>query len=48
MEGYREVMVTNGDGDKAIAPTKFGWAVSGQPQPRYKYSRDNTPEEQAE
>jgi hypothetical protein len=47
MEGYREVMVVNGDGEKAIVPTEFGWAVSGNPQPGYEYARDNTPEEQA-
>jgi spore germination protein YaaH len=48
MEGYREVMVANGDGNKAIVPTEFGWAVSGNPQPGYEYARDNTPEEQAQ
>jgi hypothetical protein len=47
MEGYREVMVANGDGNKVIVPTEFGWAVSGNPQPGYEYARDNTPEEQA-
>jgi len=48
MEGYREVMVANGDGNKAIIPTEFGWAVSGNPQPGYEYARDNSPEEQAQ
>ncbi len=48
MEGYREVMVVNGDSNKAIVPTEFGWAVSGNPQPGYEYARDNTPEEQAQ
>ncbi len=48
MEGYREVMVANGDGDKAIVPTEFGWAVSGNPQQGYEYARDNTLEEQAQ
>jgi hypothetical protein len=47
MEGYREVMVANGDGGKGISPTEFGWAVSGNPQPGYEYARDNTAEEQA-
>jgi len=47
MEGYRNVMVANGDGSKAIAPTEFGWAVSGNPQAGYEYARDNTYEEQA-
>jgi hypothetical protein len=48
MEGYREVMVANGDGNKVIIPTEFGWAVSGNPKPGYEYARDNTPEEQAQ
>ena len=48
MEGYREVMVANGDGQKAIIPTEFGWAVSGTPRPGYEYAQDNTPEEQAQ
>ena len=47
MEGYRNVMVANGDGAKAISPTEFGWAVSGNPQAGYEYARDNTPQEQA-
>ncbi|MBN1995015.1 MAG: cellulase family glycosylhydrolase [Anaerolineae bacterium] len=48
MEGYRNVMVANGDGGKAISPTEFGWAVSGNPQPGYEYARDNSLEEQAQ
>ena len=48
MEGYREVMLAHGDGAKAIVPTEFGWAVSGNPRPGYEYARDNTPEEQAQ
>ena len=48
MEGYRNVMVANGDGDVSIIPTEFGWAVSGNPQPGYEYARDNTAEEQAQ
>jgi hypothetical protein len=47
MEGYRNVMVANGDGSKAIVPTEFRWAVSGNPQAGYEYARDNTLEEQA-
>ncbi len=47
MESYRNIMIANGDGNKAIIPTEFGWAVSGNPQPGYEYARDNTPEEQA-
>jgi hypothetical protein len=48
MLGYREVMVANGDGGKAISPTEFGWAVSSNPQVGYEYARDNTPQEQAQ
>jgi spore germination protein YaaH len=48
MEGYREVMVANGDGQKAIIPTEFGWAVSGNPKLGYEYALDNTVEEQAQ
>ncbi|MEW5959723.1 MAG: beta-galactosidase, partial [Chloroflexota bacterium] len=47
MEGYRNIMVAHGDGDKAIVPTEFGWAVTGNPQPGYEYATSNTPEEQA-
>ncbi|HYN88279.1 MAG TPA: LysM peptidoglycan-binding domain-containing protein [Ardenticatenaceae bacterium] len=47
MEGYRNVMVANGDGAKKIWVTEFGWAVSGNPHPGYEYARDNTYEEQA-
>jgi spore germination protein YaaH len=47
MEGYRNIMVANGDGAKGISPTEFGWAVSGNPQPGYEYASSNTPEEQA-
>lgn len=48
MEAYREVMVANGDGDKVIAPTEFGWAVAPGSLPGYDYARDNTYEEQAQ
>ena len=48
MEGYREVMVANGDGDTPITPTEFGWGVSSIPEPGYEYTRDNTYEEQAQ
>jgi hypothetical protein len=47
MEGYRNVMVANGDSGKGISPTEFGWAVSGNPQPGYEYATSNTLEEQA-
>ena len=48
MEGYRNVMVANGDDEKTIWPTEFGWAVSSNPHPGYDYARDNTLEEQAQ
>ena len=48
MEGYRNVMVANGDGAKTIWPTEFGWAVSSNPRPGYEYARDNTLEQQAQ
>ena len=48
MEGYRNVMVANGDADKLLWPTEFGWAVANVPQVGYEYAADNTPEEQAQ
>jgi len=48
MEGYRNVMVANGDTNKRLWPTEFGWAVSGTPQTGYEYAADNTREEQAQ
>jgi hypothetical protein len=48
MEGYRNVMVANGDNAKTIWPTEFGWAVSPNPQAGYEYARDNTHAEQAQ
>jgi hypothetical protein len=47
MEGYRQIMIENGDSAKSISPTEFGWAVTGNPQPGYEYARDNTEEERA-
>jgi hypothetical protein len=48
MEGYRNVMVANGDANKRLWPTEFGWAVSDTPQTGYEYAADNTREEQAQ
>jgi hypothetical protein len=48
MEGYRNVMVANGDGAKTIWPTEFGWASTNKPAPSYEYAADNTWEEQAQ
>jgi spore germination protein YaaH len=48
MEGYRAVMVANGDGGKKIWPTEFGWASNPSPVAGYEYSADNSEAEQAE
>jgi hypothetical protein len=48
MEGYRNVMVANGDNAKTIWPTEFGWASSSSPPAGYEYARDNTLQEQAQ
>ncbi|MFZ5917190.1 MAG: cellulase family glycosylhydrolase [Chloroflexota bacterium] len=52
MEGYRNIMVTYGDGAKRLWPTEFGWAsVHGlgvDPAPGYGYAADNTEDEQAQ
>ena len=48
MEGYRNAMVANGDANKRLWPTEFGWAVSSTPETGYEYAADNTREEQAQ
>jgi hypothetical protein len=48
MEGYRDVMNANGDSNKLLWPTEFGWAVSSTPETGYEYAADNTREEQAQ
>ena len=48
MEGYRNVMLKYGDGEKTIWATEFGWAVSGSPVVNYEYAADNTLEKQAQ
>lgn len=48
MQGYRAVMVANGDENKRILVTEFGWAVSDDPPPAYQYAYDNTYQEQAD
>jgi hypothetical protein len=48
MEGYRNVMVANGDSNKLLWPTEFGWAVANPPPPSYEYAADNTRQEQAQ
>ncbi|MDQ7030027.1 MAG: hypothetical protein Q9O62_09760 [Ardenticatenia bacterium] len=47
MEGYRNVMVANGDANKKIWATEFGWAVGPAVNQAYGYADDNTYEEQA-
>jgi hypothetical protein len=48
MEGYRNVMVSNGDDNKRLWPTEFGWAVAKPPPTNYEYAGDNTREQQAQ
>ncbi len=52
MEGYRNIMVTYGDGAKRLWVTEFGWAsVEGlgvAPAQGYGYAADNTEAEQAQ
>ena len=48
MEGYRDVIVANGDTNKRLWPTEFGWAVASTPETGYEYAADNTREEQAQ
>ena len=48
MEGYRNIMVKYGDGNKLIWPTEFGWASGWTGASGYEYANDNTPTEQAE
>jgi hypothetical protein len=46
LETYREVMVENGDAEKLLWVTEFGWAVESDPPPNYEYAADNTLDEQ--
>jgi spore germination protein YaaH len=49
MEDYRRVMVENGDGDKTIWPTEFGWPVwrfTGDE--RFTFAQENSLERQAQ
>ena len=49
MEEYRQVMVANGDGDKTIWPTEFGWPVwrfAGDA--RFTFAQENSLERQAD
>jgi hypothetical protein len=48
MEGYRNIMLKYGDGNKRIWPTEFGWASGWTGAPGYEYANDNTQDEQAQ
>jgi len=48
MESYRQVMVDNGDANKRLWPTEFGWGVTSNPHPGYEYEAYNTWELQAQ
>ena len=39
MEGYRNIAVKYGAGNKLIWPTEFGWAAGGAFDPRYGYAQ---------
>lgn len=45
-EAY-DIMVLNGDGNKKLWFTEFGWASSPNPYPEYSYARDNSDADQA-
>jgi hypothetical protein len=47
LEEYRRVMVANGDGNKLLWPTEFGWASSSMPNPGYEYAAYITEQTQA-
>ncbi|MGH2543300.1 MAG: hypothetical protein ACRDIB_10900, partial [Ardenticatenaceae bacterium] len=47
VDGYRDIMVRNGDSSKKLWATEFGWAAGGAYHPDYGYANDNSFEEQA-
>jgi hypothetical protein len=50
-ENYRQVMVENGDANKQLWFTEFGWAVAqgtAPPVDRYAYATQNTEQQQAD
>ncbi len=47
-EDYRDVMVENGDDDKQLWFTEFGWASGGNAGPEWAYAHENTEQQQAE
>lgn len=48
IEQARQVMLANGDGDKQIWPTEFGWASAGNPTAEYAYAAEVTEALQAQ
>lgn len=52
MEGFRNIMVANGDGGKQVWPTELGWAsvdgTGASPAKGYEYAQDNSEQNQAE
>ena len=48
MEEYRNVMVANGDVNKRLWPTEFGWGSSPTPYPGYEYQANITESAQAQ
>lgn len=52
MEGYRNIMVANGDRNKKLCPTEFGWAstqnVSRSPAAGYGYAAQISEQNQAD
>lgn len=52
IQAYHNVMVQNGDGNKRLWATEFGWAsidnVSSAPNPGYEYAATNSEADQAE
>jgi hypothetical protein len=48
MEAYRQVMVANGDINKRLWPTEFGWGSSSTPFPGYEYQAYITESTQAQ
>jgi hypothetical protein len=51
IEGYHDIMVSFGDGDRKLWATEFGWAsienLTDRPNEGYEYAWDNTELEQA-
>ncbi|MBI3536267.1 MAG: hypothetical protein HY070_01695 [Chloroflexi bacterium] len=48
LEAYRAVMVQNGDAQKQIWATEFGWGVDPAPKPGYEYEKFISLDQQAQ